>query len=790
MSMDYARIKNVHIKPITLFGVNILESTYQQKAVQLIQSLGAVPIETGLRETVVQIVSDDDEYFAVGLTPFKDMVGETAGVLMFHWRISDKIEIMHYHVALNVIIFSFFLFSAMALLYLSVRKSLILFGNLSRGIVEVSESWDLSKRLEVQDRDEVGLLVEGFNRFLEKLDQMTQQLRSMNQSLEQKVTERTLELQNKVQTIEMTTRTMAALAQHHQLILNSVGEGIYGIDVSETTTFINRAGAAMLGWEASELIGKHLHNIIHHTRVDGGPYLPADCLICRTIRDGESRIRSDEIFWRRDGSSFNVEYMVAPIKEYDGKILGSVVVFRDITERLQAQQAGQQLNSLQRVLNAIYRLSFHSVTMQEKLESALREIMRIPCFFNQSQGGILLLDADEETLCLTAHQGLHPSLLGLCSRVKSGQCLCGRVAQTGKFMHVAEIDDRHDHRFEGMHPHGHYILPLISRKRMLGVLVLYLDHGHLYQPEEEEFLTTIGNALTSLIERHLEDEALHSLNISLEALVRERTAELHNHIASLKAYQEQFVRSERMEALGGMVAGIAHEINTPVGIGYTASMYLRDQTMQFMRSFESDNLTYEIVREYVSSADEATQLIAANLSRADELIKSFKMVAVDHGSELARSIQLKQYIQEIILSLRPKLKITEHRIDVTCPDDLTIMTFPGTLAIILVNLIMNSLTHGFENIRAGHIQIRVTSSDDEVQMVYLDNGCGMEKETVKRIFEPFYTTKRGQGGSGLGMHVVYNQVTQKLGGSIVCQSDFGNGATFILTFKKNIDMIH
>ncbi|MBF0416021.1 MAG: PAS domain S-box protein [Magnetococcales bacterium] len=784
MTQDYARIKNVHLKSTTLFGLNILEATQKQETIRLIKGMGHSPLKQGLLETVVQTVRDGNDSFAVGLTPFKDVADETAGVLMVHWNVRDHVARMQQAIALNVLIVTLVLFSALGLLYMSLRKSMHLFGHLRQMIGEVSETWDLSRRLEIVSRDEIGLLADGFNRFLGKLEQVTQELHSLNQGLEHKIAERTLQLQHKVQTIEDTTRAMTDLAQHHQLILDSVGDGIYGVDLAEHTTFINRAGAAMLGWNVSDLIGKHQHDIMHHTRQDGSPYPVQECPIYMTIRDGQSRMRNEEIFWCRDGSYFPVDYRVTPIHDKSNDVLGSVVVFRDITERVQAQKTNQQLNSLQRVLNTIYRLSFMDTTMQDKLEKALEEIMKISWFFNQSQGGILLLEEDGETLRLTAQHGLDAQLLTQCSRVPPGHCLCGKVAQSKQFLHVAEIDARHDTHFPGMQPHGHYILPLISRKQMLGVLVLYLDHGHPYRSEEEEYLTTISNALASLIERQKEEENLLSANIHLEALVRERTAELQNHITSLKEYQEQLIVSERMAALGGMVAGIAHEINTPVGIGYTSSVYLREQTKQFQELLESDSLTYEAAREYLALADESSQLIESNLRRADELVKSFKMVAVDRSSEQKRSIHLKEYIHDIILSLRPKLKHTTHRIDVQCPSDLILETYPGALALILVNLIMNSLLHGFENKASGTIRITGTVNDREVLLTYEDDGQGMTDETVKRVFEPFFTTKRGQGGSGLGMHVVYNQVTQTLAGTISCSSKPGHGVLFKIAFQS------
>ncbi|MBF0421329.1 MAG: HAMP domain-containing histidine kinase [Magnetococcales bacterium] len=157
---------------------------------------------------------------------------------------------------------------------------------------------------------------------------------------------------------------------------------------------------------------------------------------------------------------------------------------------------------------------------------------------------------------------------------------------------------------------------------------------------------------------------------------------------------------------------------------------------------------------------------------------------MDRSSDQARSINLKEYIHDIIISLRPKLKKTAHRIEVQCPDDLTLETYPGALALILVNLIMNSLLHGFENKALGTIRITGALKDREVLLTYEDNGQGMTEDTVKRLFEPFFTTKRGQGGSGLGMHVVYNQVTQTLAGTISCYSKPSHGVLFKIAFQS------
>jgi signal transduction histidine kinase len=188
------------------------------------------------------------------------------------------------------------------------------------------------------------------------------------------------------------------------------------------------------------------------------------------------------------------------------------------------------------------------------------------------------------------------------------------------------------------------------------------------------------------------------------------------------------------------------------------------------------------VEKYLTTAKEASELILTNLRRASDLIRSFKQVAVDQSAEEKRKFNIKTYIDELLLSIRPKYKKTQHTISVQCPEDLEINSYPGAFAQIITNLIMNSLIHGFEDIEAGNIVIDVTTDGNQIQIIYKDDGKGMDEGTVQKVFEPFFTTKRSHGGTGLGMHLVYNLVTQTMGGIIECYSNQGRGVEFRISF--------
>lgn len=286
-------------------------------------------------------------------------------------------------------------------------------------------------------------------------------------------------------------------------------------------------------------------------------------------------------------------------------------------------------------------------------------------------------------------------------------------------------------------------------------------------------------------QRVLAEEQLLHLNEELEARVAQRTEqlaganrELQQTLEDLQQTQRQLVLSEKLAALGELVAGIAHEINTPVGVALSAGSTLAEKTRALAGLFAQGEMKRSDLTQYLDDSREGTEMIFANLDRASELIRSFKMVAADQVSGTRRSFNVKDYIDEVLLSLRPKLKKTRHRIEVLCDEHLVIESYPGAFSQILTNFIINSLVHGFEADQAGQIRIEVIRTNGTLKLHYGDNGGGMAPEIRDRIFEPFFTTARSQGSTGLGLHIVFNIVTRTLGGTITCESAPGRGTEF------------
>ncbi|CAO3421438.1 sensor histidine kinase [Azospirillum doebereinerae] len=264
-----------------------------------------------------------------------------------------------------------------------------------------------------------------------------------------------------------------------------------------------------------------------------------------------------------------------------------------------------------------------------------------------------------------------------------------------------------------------------------------------------------------------------------------RRQEAETALARLREAQEAMLQAEKLASLGALVAGVAHEINTPVGIAVSCASHLSDATDRLKRASEGGNLSRGDFARYLATAGDTTGLILDNCQRAAQLIAGFKQVAVDRASAERRRVNLGAYIQETLVSLQPKLRPVGHGVSVSCPADLELDSYPGVLSQILANLVMNALTHAFAEGQPGSMTILVETPDTgTVRLTFADNGRGMTEEHRARVFEPFFTTRRGQGGSGLGLHIVHNLVVGALKGSITVDSAVDRGTAFTLLFPR------
>ncbi|WP_045857867.1 sensor histidine kinase [Teredinibacter purpureus] len=278
---------------------------------------------------------------------------------------------------------------------------------------------------------------------------------------------------------------------------------------------------------------------------------------------------------------------------------------------------------------------------------------------------------------------------------------------------------------------------------------------------------------------------------TLEERVKERTAELvdlnkelKGTLDKLQQAQGNLVQSEKLAALGALVAGVAHELNTPLGNGLTVASSLYDSTRQIHRQF-SEGITRTELENYLSDMDEGSHLVVASLERASELVSGFKQVAVDRTSAQRREFKLAEMLAETKMTMSPLFKHTPYKIRIDVPEMILMNSYPGPLGQIITNLMNNALIHAFDDRDHGEIDIVAQPSpiggEAGVRLTISDDGHGIPEENLSKIFDPFFTTKLGEGGNGLGMHIVHNIVTGVLGGNIDVESQLGKGTCFTIS---------
>jgi len=307
-------------------------------------------------------------------------------------------------------------------------------------------------------------------------------------------------------------------------------------------------------------------------------------------------------------------------------------------------------------------------------------------------------------------------------------------------------------------------------------------------------------AVVSLVDvtrqREMESE-LRDVNVELEYKVEQRTeqltasnARLAESLQQLQLAQDQLVESEKLAALGHLVAGVAHELNTPIGNALMAVTALTDRLSEF-RSGMVQGLRRSDLEDFVQTAETATDISTRNLAKAGELVSSFKQVAADQTSSQRRRFDLGEVINEVVLMTEPTLRRTPYRIETDIPAGLVLDSFPGPLGQVLGNLINNAVVHAFEGRDHGVVRIQAELAEgDRIRILVADDGCGIDDSLRKKVFEPFFTTKMGRGGTGLGLHIVHNIVTRVLGGKISLSSRTGQGATFELLLPAHAPLQH
>ena len=495
----------------------------------------------------------------------------------------------------------------------------------------------------------------------------------------------------------------------------------------------------------------------------------------------------------KNGAEWISHYFYA-IRNLEGSVDRVVILTANITENIRSRIA---LESRDKILSSLSKAA--DVLLCEKdinlaISSALEylsvgsDISRIYIFENEQDDGVLTMSQRFEWVNEQVKpQGKNPKLQKLPYN-SAGFGRWREKLQIGDVIYglVRDFPPAEQQLLKDQEIQAIIIVPIFVDQLWWGFIGFdECFKERIWTPTEIDVLKSSASLIGSTLERHRALAEIQHMNEMLELRIEARTKDLQEansalaeSLSTLKKTFNHLVQSEKMAALAHLVGGVAHEINTPVGVGVTAASYLKQITSEVFEKYETGKLSETQFRSYLSNAVQSAEMTLINLNRAADLIRSFKQVAVDQSSENLRLFNLKRYIGEILLSLSPKLKRTEHKIQVNCPEDLDINSYPGSFSQILTNLIMNSLIHAFPDKKNGQILIKAERSNNKLILEYSDDGCGILPQHLNHIFDPFFTTKRSEGGSGLGMHIVYNLVTQNLNGKILCTSKPNKGTVF------------
>lgn len=401
-----------------------------------------------------------------------------------------------------------------------------------------------------------------------------------------------------------------------------------------------------------------------------------------------------------------------------------------------------------------------------------------------------------------------------------GESLIGQAAKSRRSFLIKNpnvIHTRSATSLVTVQPKAIFVIPLIYNQVVEGVLEISSAFG--FKEEQIEVITILSENIAAnlaniigqkkitrlydeaqnktnqlqekeiKLRKYIEDleatqNEMRKLQDNLELTVQQRTSQLETALRELQDAQNQIVQSEKLVSLGQLVAGVAHEINTPIGIAVTAASTLDSFSAEFNDKYLNNKMKKSDLEEYVKYATESSALILKNLERAAQLIQSFKRVAVNQVNDDVNDFNLLTFLNEVMTSLSPQLKKSGIKVSykIDCDPNIMMTSSMSAISQIIINFVMNSLVHAFDKLKdqEGNIKLHCHVEGENLILKYMDNGKGIPPDIIPKIFDPFFTTKRNLGGSGLGLNIVHNLVVQSLKGKIKCESIVGKGTTFTL----------
>jgi len=578
-------------------------------------------------------------------------------------------------------------------------------------------------------------------------------------------------------------------------IVRDIQDGILTWAKNGVLTSINPGAEKLFGCSLEDLLGQPV-NLLFVTP-EGLP-VPLDAFGKTDEADGTW------LGMRRDASTFPVDVRIS-VGELQGEPVYTALV-KDITQRKVAEDALNLSRDLAtRHSHALARLAARPGGVGGMLRESLQQLLSVVCDTLEASGASVWAFERRYTSLrpIVRHTHITRSGLGITdpTEVVASPDLVELLwnHRTQGFSRAAARPELAAFYGAALGPRGTVSL-LAAQVRLGGEIwgMLFVEHDgepRSWSLEEEQFAGSVSDFVSLQLEddrRRTAEGEVRRMNSDLEQRVHKRTQELQasyhelqEAMTELRDAQSQLVQSEKMAALGDMVAGIAHEINTPIGIAVTAASHFETRTRDIATKLGANQMKRSDLDQYTKLSEETARMLLVNLERAADLVQSFKKVAVDQSSEARRIFNLKRYTEDVLLSLGPRMKKTRLEVVMNCPDDIEVNSYPGAYAQILTNLIVNSIMHAYEPDQAGTLRLDFRQEGSRVYFDYRDDGKGIEDAILGRIFDPFFTTKRGSGGSGLGLHILYNIVSGTLNGSVEVFSTVGAGTHFRLSMPLN-----
>ena len=527
--------------------------------------------------------------------------------------------------------------------------------------------------------------------------------------------------------------------EKYEKLLDSTPDAMLFVNTDNEIILVNAQFEKIFGYSQDEIVGKKLDILLpERYKKNHGK------MVQRFFEQPKTRAMGAhlEIYAiKKNGDEFSADISLSPLQTDEELFVTAAV--RDTTERKEAEEQIELNYYIQKVTNSMLKVSLEPLLLEEQFDRILDLILNVPSLALQSKGAIFLKDPDAEVLTLKAQHGFTEENSLPCTEVPLGHCLCGKAASMSKLLYAEDMDGIHEIHDAKMFPHGHYCVPIVSGKNLLGLLNVYLQKGHKRSNREEGFLTSVTSTLATIIER--------------DRVKREKND-----------LQRQLAQAEKLAALGRFTANIAHEIRNPLtsvgGFARRLDKTIPEETKE---------------KNYVN-------IIIAEVTRLEKILKnvlSFSKEAIPNLKEN----NLSEVIELVLLMNEDVFRENSIAIKKTFAD-LANFSFDKDMIIeVLENIFLNAI----DSMPGGGSLTITTEKEDELErstavIIIQDTGDGISEEQMEMIFEPFYTTKIAKQGTGLGLSIT-KKILESLGGKVEIESEVGKGTSVILSlpFRAN-----